>query len=173
VTNSTQVRFTFDKKKAQAYFQAKGHPDVSLPDKFDGASLVVSIPAAAVLEYGNPNQSTKNAVVIGEAGELTVDVQGNVSLQEMRDFLLGLPGMPADVVSQLKQVQDWNNTLPIPVPINQVSWRSTTIHGSQGLVLDDNSGVASAAIWHADGHLFGVAGSLKARDLTPIADSLR
>jgi hypothetical protein len=43
---------------------------------------------------------------------------------------------------------------------------------NQGLLLNDNSGVGSAAIWHESGHLYGVAGSLKATDLKRVADSL-
>ncbi|HEX8966405.1 MAG TPA: hypothetical protein VF937_00900 [Chloroflexota bacterium] len=182
----TQVRFTFDKNKARAYYQSIGHPEVSLPDRFDGASLAVTLPSAALLEYGcgaaeggGENAATDcggsrsaQALVVAEAGELVVDVQGNVSLTDMRDFLLGLPGLPPSVVSQLKQIQNWNNTLPVPVPVDQVHWQSTTIGGNQGLLLNDNSGVASAAVWHADGHLFGVAGSIKATDLKRVADSL-
>jgi hypothetical protein len=171
VVPGSQVRFTFDKNKARAYFQSSGHPEVSLPDKFDGATLVVSIPSAAVLEYGD--KASKNALIVGEAGELVVDVEGGkVSLPEMRDFLLGLPGLPPTVVSQLKQIQNWNETLPIPVPVDQVHWQSDTFNGNQGLLLKDNSGVASAALWHQSGHLYGVAGSLKSSDLKPIAESL-
>jgi hypothetical protein len=172
VMPASQVRFTFDKTRASAYFKSTGHPEVSLPDKFDGASLVVSIPSAAVLQYGN--SAAKDVLIIGEAGELVVDVEGgNVSLPEMRDFLLGLPGLPQSTVSQLKQIQSWNDTLPIPIPIDKVNWQSTTFKGNQGLLLNDNSGVGSAAIWHATGHLYGLAGSLKATDLKRIADSLR
>ena len=76
----------------------------------------------------------------------------------MRDFLLGLPGLPQSTVSQLKQIQNWNETLPIPIPVDKVNWQSTTFKGNQGLLLNDNSGVGSAAIWHANGHLYGVAG---------------
>ena len=171
VTAASQVRFTFDKSKARAYFQSTGHPEVSLPDRFDGATLVVSIPAAAVLEYGD--KGSKNALIVGEAGELVVDVEGGqVSLPEMRDFLLGLPGLPPSVVSQLKQIQDWNETLPIPIPVSQVHWQSATFNGNPGLLLNDNSGTLSAGLWHAGGHLYGVAGSLKASDLKRIADSL-
>ena len=94
VMPANQVRFTFDKTKASAYFKSTGHPEVSLPDKFDGATLVVSIPSAAVLQYGT--SSARDALIIGEAGELVVDVQGNVSLDELRDFLLGLPGLPGN-----------------------------------------------------------------------------
>jgi hypothetical protein len=172
VMPASQVRFTFDKTKASAYFKSTGHPEVSLPDKFDGAALVVSIPSAAVMQYGN--SGAKDALIIGEAGELVVDVEGGkVSLPEMRDFLLGLPGLPQSTVSQLKQIQNWNDTLPIPIPIDKVNWQSTTFKGNQGLLLNDNSGVGSAAIWHASGHLYGVAGSLKATDLKRIADGLR
>jgi hypothetical protein len=171
VTPGSQVRFTFDKKKAQAYFQSHGHPEVSLPDKFDGATLIVTIPSAAVLEYRG-TQASKDALVVGEAGQLVVDVQGNVSLPELRDFLLGLPGMPSSVVSQLKQIQNWNETLPIPVPVDQVQWQSATLAGTQGLLLNDNSGTGSAAVWQANGHLIGVVGSVKASDLLRVANSL-
>lgn len=171
VSQGSQVRFTFDKNKARAYYQSTGHPEVSLPDKFDGATLVVSIPPAAILEYAG-DESSRTAVVVVEAGELVVDVSGNASLPEMRDFLLGLPGLPRAVVSQLKQIQNWNNTLPIPVPVDQVNWQKAKINGADGLLLNDNSGVGSAAVWHANGHLYGVAGSVKANDLKQAADSL-
>ncbi|HEY0582538.1 MAG TPA: hypothetical protein VGE94_10160, partial [Chloroflexota bacterium] len=142
-----------------------------LPDKYDGATLVVSIPTAAILQYGNP--SSREALIVGQAGELVVDVEGGtVSLDEMHAFLLGLPGLPSGVVNQLKNMKSWNDTLPIPVPVDRVSWRPATLNKSQGLLLYDNSGVGSAAIWHANGHLYGLAGSLKATDLQRIADGL-
>jgi len=171
VMPGSQVRFTFDKARAQSYFQSTGHADVNVPDKYDGATLVVSIPTAAVLEYRNT--VSKDAVIVGQAGELVVDVEGGkVTLPEMRDFLLSLPGLPTGVVNQLKQIQNWNETLPIPVPVDQVHWQTTTIHGNEGLLLNDNSGAGSAAIWHAGGHLYGVAGSVKANDLKRVADGM-
>src|SRR5437899_649065 len=91
---------------------------------------------------------------------------------ELRDFLLGLPGLPPATVSQLKQIQNWNATLPIPIPVDKVNWQATTIKGNQGLLLNDNSGVGSATIWNAGGHLYVVAGSLRATDLKRVADSL-
>ncbi|TME31785.1 MAG: hypothetical protein E6I75_17830 [Chloroflexi bacterium] len=59
------------------------------------------------------------------------------------------------------------------MPVDQVHWQSTTINGNQGLLLNDNSNVGSAAIWHAGGHLYGLAGSLKASDLKRVAETLR
>jgi hypothetical protein len=169
VMPSSQIRFTFDKTKASNYLKATGH-EVTVPDKFDGATLVVSIPSAALLQYGNG--SSKEALIVGQAGELVVDVEGKVKLDEMRDFLLSLPGLPAPVTNQLRQIKSWNQTLPIPVPVDQMNWQSTNFNGNQGLLLNDNSGVGSAAIWYEGGHMYGVAGSLRADKLKAIAESL-
>jgi hypothetical protein len=170
VMPGSQVRFTVDQAKARNYFQSTDHPEVVVPDKFDGATLVVSIPSAVLLQYGNT--SSKEALIIGQAGELVVDVEGKVSLDEMRDFLLSLPGLPQPVVNQLRQIKSWNQTLPIPVPVDQINWKSTDFNGHQGLLLNDNSGVGSAAIWYENRHMYGVAGSLRADRLKAIAESL-
>ncbi len=53
-----------------------------------------------------------------------------------------------------------------------MNWQSTTFKGNQGLLLNDNSGIASAAIWHENGRLVGLASSLRASDLKKIAESL-
>lgn len=167
----TQVQFTFNKAKAAAYFKSTGHPEVSLPDKYDGATLTVTMPKAVLLEYGD--NKSRNGLFIAEAGEVTADVQGNASLPEMRDFILGLPGLPPTVVSQLKAINSWSDTLPIPVPLNMAQWKPFDAPGGgKGLMLYDNSGVGSAAIWHASGHLYGVGGSIKSDDLMNIVKKM-
>ncbi|MBI4494932.1 MAG: hypothetical protein HY690_19330 [Chloroflexi bacterium] len=171
VTPATEFRFTFDRDKARSYFQSIGHPEVSLPDRFHGASLVVSVPAAALLTYTGSDNSM--GLLIGETGELTVGVDGQVSLDELREFLLGLPGLPPETVRQLRAIQDWRTTVPIPIPVDQIRWQQTTIAGGQGLLLADNSGLGSAALWQRDGRVYGVAGPMKAAELQRVADSLR
>jgi hypothetical protein len=170
VIPANEIRFTFDKTKAAEYYRANGHPEVTLPDRFDGATLVISTPAAAVMQYGN--KDSRDALVIAQSGELVVNAEGNVSLDELRDFILGLPGLPKEVTDQFKQIKDWNQTLAIPIPTDKVNWKSERIKGADALLLNDNTGVGSAAIWHADNHLYGVAGTLKANDIKKIAESL-
>jgi hypothetical protein len=168
VVPAQTLRFRFDLAKAQAHFKAQGH-DVAIPAKFDGATLVVNMPAGVLLTYQSTDQASREALVVGEAGEVTVGTEGNASLEEMRDFLLGLPGLPTDTVNQLKAIQDWQHTLPIPIPTNQVRWQRATIQGNPGLLLNDNTGIGSAAIVQAGGHIYGWAGSLKATDLMNVA----
>jgi hypothetical protein len=171
VMPAQQIRFTFDKAKAAEYFlRTRRTPEVSLPDKFDGATLVVSIPNAVLLQYSGQNSS--QALVIGQSGELVVDVQGKVTLDELRDFLLSLPGLPKETTDQLRMIRNWNQTLPVPIPTDKMNWKSETFKGNQGLLLNDNTGVGSAAIYQSGGHMYGLAGSLKATDLKRIADSL-
>jgi hypothetical protein len=172
VSPASETRFTFDRTKAAAYFQSINRPDLSLPDKLHGVSLVMSVPAAVLLHYA-PAGDGGPGVLVGEAKELVVSVDGSATLDEVRDFLLGLPGVPPEVASQLRGIQDWRNTLPIPVPVDHVGWQQTTIAGGQGLMLTDNSGLGSGAIWQRDGLVYGVAGSLKAAELQRIANGLR
>ncbi len=178
VMPSHEARFTFDQDKARAYFQSINRPDVALPDRFHGASLVVAVPAAALLTYervDDPGLASKHGpgLLIGQARELTVRVEGNVTLDELRTFLLGLPGLPPELKRQVEAIQDWRNTLPIPVPADQVNWREVTIAGGQGLILAENTGLGSAAIWQRDGRVAGIAGSLKVDELQRVADGLR
>ncbi|HEY7066994.1 MAG TPA: hypothetical protein VII06_36350 [Chloroflexota bacterium] len=167
---ATEYRFTFDRRKAQAYFRASGHPEVDLPERFDGASLVVAVPAAAFLEYTAPGNT--QMLVLGQAHELEVGVEGDVTLDELREFLLSLPDLPPDTVRQLRAIEDWRTTLPIPVPVDQVAWQHVTIAGGPGLLLADNAGVGSGALWQRDDRVYGVAGTAQAAEIQRVADSL-
>jgi hypothetical protein len=170
VVPASEFRFTFDKAKASGYLQSNGHSRVTMPDRFDGATLVVSTPAAALLQYSA--RDSHQALIIGQSGLLVVSVDGKVSLDEMRDFLLGLPGLPKETTDQLRVIRNWNETLPIPIPTDKINWKHESFNGSQGLLLNDNTGIGSAAIWQSGGHLYGVAGSLKANDLKRVVESL-
>jgi len=172
-----ELRFTFDEAKARAYFAEIGRSNVVVPPKFNGASLVVSVPAAAVLQYGSPNGQSDprsvKALLIGQSGEITAGTEGNVTLDEMRDFLLGLPGLPPDVVRQLRDVRDWRTTLPLPIPADQVSSQQTTVAGGPGLLLVERHGLGNALVWQGGGRVNGVAGTFDAGQLQRVADSLR
>ena len=168
----TQTRFTFDRDKAAAYFQNLGRADLRLPEKLHGTSLVISTPPWTMLQYAAPDG--KPSVMVAQTSDVQVAVDGAATLDEIRDYLLSVPGMPPEVARQLRAIQNWENTLPIPVPVDKVAWRETTINGGQGLVLTDNTGLGSAALWRqGDGRIYGVAGPLKGDELQRVVDSIR
>jgi hypothetical protein len=171
VSQAHQLRFTFQKGKAQEYLRRVGQPNHPIPDKLDGATLVVNVPAGALMRYRGASQD--EGVVVGQAGEVTAGVEGNATLEELRDYLLGLPGLPPEAVRQLRAIQDWRTTLPIPVPAANVSWQDTTVAGAPALMLADPTGLGSGVIWQRDGRIHGVAGNFRGPEILRVANGLR
>src|SRR3569833_955562 len=121
------------------------------------------MPTMVALEYegtaSTATPSTKEGgatsapgLIVGESGELVVSEQGgdNVSLDDLRQFLVNLPDFPPALKAQLNSIQDWQNTLPLPIPVDRVQSTKVNVSGAtggDGLLLTDNSGLASAIIW--------------------------
>jgi hypothetical protein len=170
VTPARQLRFTLDAAKVRRYLQAHGRAGAGLPPRLDGATLVANLPAAVLLQYAGADGIPR--LVLGQSRELTASVEGGATLEQLRGFLLGLPGLPPQAVRQLKAIGDWRDTLPLPVPADRIDWREATIDGAQGLLLGERSGLGSAAIWQRDGRIYGVAGELRQAQVLRVAESL-
>lgn len=168
---ASETRLTFDAKKVREYFDSIDRKDAVFPAKLDGVTLVVSLPPVVMLEY--PSSDNKPGLMVGQAREIQVGVEGNATLEDVRGFLLTLPNLPDDLARQLRSIQDWRSTLPIPVPVDKMSWQDTTVAGASGYLLNDNTGLGSAVIWQKDGRILGVAGPMKATDLRRLAESLK
>ncbi|HZR01294.1 MAG TPA: hypothetical protein VFC93_21010 [Chloroflexota bacterium] len=179
VVAAHDLRFTFDEAKTRQYLRQLGRDNVTLPARFNGATLVVSFPAAVALQYGGPEDAKESRgqigpmLIVGQSKEITAGVEGGASFDELRDFLLGLPGLPPETVRQLRAIQDWRNTLPLPVPVDRMNWEQTTIAGGPGLILTERTTNATAAIWQRNGQVFGVGGTVPRADLQRVADSIR
>jgi hypothetical protein len=170
VSRAREVRITFDRDRALAYLRAHGRPDARLPERYDGTRLVVHVPAAVVQQFAGRDGGP--ALLVGKAGMLALDAEGGASLAELRQVVLGLPGLPAGVASQLRDIGDWRSTLPLPVPTDQVHARPVTVAGTEGLAFADQGGRLHAVVWQRDGYLWGVAGILRADQARHVADSL-
>jgi hypothetical protein len=169
VTKATTVRFTLDRERALTWLAKKGST-IEVPERLDGASIVVALPAAVLQHYPAPDGAP--GLVIGQARQLQASAEGGATLAELRSFLLSLPGLSESTRRQLQTLGDWRTTLPLPIPADQVHWEETTIAGAQGLLLGDNTGLGSAAIWHRDGFIHGVVLRGKADQVRDVAASL-
>ena len=164
------VRITFDRTKALAYFRRNGQPQVSIPERFDGAQLIVKVPAIVVQEYAGRDGAPR--LLVGKAGTIGLDAHGGASLAELRDLVLRLPGLPRETVAQLRAISDWRTTLPLPVPTDQVRWRRTTVGGAEALSFADQTGKLRALLWQRGGQIWGVAGAISSREALDVAGSL-
>jgi hypothetical protein len=170
---ASEVVITFDKAKADAYFKSIGKGN-TLPSNFDKAQLIIDFPAVSLLEYNGSAH-----LFVGQAGQLVVNVAGgsNLTVDEVRNYLLTLPTLSPDTANVLKGISNWQNTIPLGIPTDKARWSNTSVGGSlsgSGVLLNDNSGIGSAVVWqHAQTQSLGVAGyGLTANQVQSVANSL-
>lgn len=138
-----------------------------LPRELAGAQVVVSLPGMVAMTY----ESDDGMLVVGEAGQLAVDARG-ADLADIRTYLLGRPEIPPDVAEQLRAIDDWTTTIPLPVPVDDLAWQETTVGDAAGLALSDPLG--AGLLWQDDGRIHAVGGEGFDIDaLRDIADGIR
>jgi len=170
VSPAREVRFTFDRDRALDYLRRHGRPDAQLPERYDGTRLVVAVPAVVVQEFAGRDGGP--ALLVGKAGTLGLATEGGASLEELREVVLGLPGLPADLVAQLRDIGDWRTTLPLPIPAGQVRSRPTTVDGAEALAMADTTDRLHALVWQREGHIWGVAGVVGSDEVRDVANRL-
>lgn len=132
------------------------------------AVLVLEVPGAVLQAVGGVDGLP--AVARGEAGTLEATVEGGPSLAEVRDALLALPGLPPETVAALRAIEDWETTLPLPVPVGQVAWQETSVNGRPGLAFGDETGLGSALLWREGDRFVGVGGMLPLSEVRLLAE---
>ena len=170
VSAAQTVRIGFDRDRALAYFRRNGQPNVKIPERFDGAQLIVQVPAIVVQEYAGGDGAPR--LLVGKAGTIGLDADGGASLEDLRELALRLPGLPEQTVAELRDISDWRTTLPLPVPTNQARWRPATVDGAKALSFADPTGKLHALLWQRGGHIWGVAGVISSGEALDVADSL-
>jgi hypothetical protein len=180
VIEPASMSFTFDVERAREHLAAAGQASFRIPDEFDGAVLTASIPAVVVAQYGGrpgrfapgPEMFNPDSLVLIEGRSPTARVSGRVSLTDMRQLLLSMPGLPPETVAQLQAIDDWTTTLPIPVPRNIGVAHDVQVNGRPGLAIADNTGAGGVILWTQGGIVYAVGGGKTADELLAIASTL-
>ena len=119
---------------------------------FDPASR--QLPDIAVVEMKSPKVSSSQA-----------------SIQEIENYLISLPGFPADLAAQIRAIGDPTTTLPVPIPTGQQS-HPVDVQGVRGLFVGDSTGLGSGMVWTKGGLLYATVGTMTEGELTSVARSL-
>jgi len=189
---SDEGRFTYtiDGGKLQAYLQSIGAGDIQLGADVGGSVISGHVPPMVIAIYSaqpsrdvvaepEPGSSAAStaptakpsgptvAVIQGQSP--TFDVPDN--LTALRDELLKSPALPEGLAQQLAAIQNWQSTVPVPVP-SRADSHSVTVHGQPGgLVVSE--GNATVVMWQENGIVYAVAGDVSEAELMKVAESLR
>jgi hypothetical protein len=166
-----EATFTVDRQKAEAYLRSVGAANPNVPAELDGAQLTIRVPNTVMLAYGD--SASQPQFLVAELQMPTAIVEGNTDLAGLRDFLLTVPDLPADTVAQLRSIDDWTTTVPIPIIKDRMNSRQIDVAGSQALAVSDPQSGLEGMIWQRDGVVYGLAGLVSQQELIAAAQSLR
>lgn len=171
VSDAGTASYTLNVGEADALVKRLGLPIYSLPDAttYPTLTFTAEIPKAAVLDYQNADGKH---LVVGQMESPTLDIPEGIDMNALREDILQLPGLPTDLVAQLRQIKDWQHTLIIPVPSGATS-QDVTMNGQPALLIEGNNGEGSAVLWQKDGFLYIVAGQMDSGAVMDTADSMQ
>jgi len=121
--------------------------------------------------------------VVVELPSPVLQATGSATLQQLRDFVLSLPGLPSQLVAQLKQIDLNSGTVPFLVP-SGIDSQSVTVHGTSGLLLTNSKTTSvenikqfpagSMVVWQRGGVIYALGGvSVDKNQLLTAADSIK
>lgn len=123
----------------------------TFPSSADNVPIVLTLPSQ-VTEYSSigSNNQYENLMMLRIP---SVQVPGDVDLNQVRQAMVSLPFMPSDIVSALN-AQDWNSTLYVPQTGNG---HMATVNGQNVIV--SSSGNQTSAMWITNGYFYDLSGS--------------
>jgi hypothetical protein len=161
--------FTFSADKAAQAAAAEGEVLPPPPPGLDGSQLRIQAGPGAAAVWSQPTGVP--TLVVARVVAPTVESSG-VPFETVRDYLLDMPGLPAGLADQLRDLSGDGRTLPLPVPAELVTSSTADVDGTEATVLTSRDGVFAAVVWVEDGVVTGVAGSLSADELLSVARDL-
>lgn len=137
------------------------------PSEADTVTITLDVPASGMVGW----RSGFDTLMVGQIGTPDLDVPEGVDLDLLGDAIVDDPRIPAELADQLRAIDDWDQTLPVPVPDN-AEYQDIMIgdHHGFALTMHDEGGVV---VWETGGTMHVVAGSLDIDELIDLAESMQ
>jgi anti-sigma factor RsiW len=165
---------------AKQYLMLANSPELNSlpwPTGVDTLTFGLDTPAAVATYYGDGQKSGFGIVQManlpnaGPGAGPALKLPDELDVNAFRTAVLALPGLPQDTVAQLKNVQDWDRTLIIPVP-EDATTKNVSIKGNAGMLILDGQGRGSLLLWQDDGIMYAVGGTISEADVLLVANNL-
>lgn len=171
VVRELSANFTFSADRAARAAATEGAALPPPPPGLDGSQLrMVAGPGVAQI-WSQPDGIPE--LVVGRAVAPTAFSSSDIPFRAVRDYLLSLPGLPADVASSLRSFNADRSTLPLPVPADRVTTSPVHVKGVSGTMLTTRDHTLAAVLWVDDGVVTVVAGPLDGDELLSVARGLQ
>ena len=162
--------FTFSAELAAQAAAEAGEDLPSVPPGLDGAQVRLTAgPALAAVWAGD---SGVPALVVARAVAPAAFASGT-DFEELRAYLLSLPGLPEEIATQLRSFSPDASTLPLPVPADYATSSPAEVNGDEATLILSRDGFLAGVVWVEDGVVTAVAGSLTGSEVLSIASGLR
>lgn len=161
--------FTFSAERAAGAATEAGEELPPVPPGLDASS--VRLDAGPGVAQVWTSSAGAPALLVGRAVAPTAFSSG-VPFETVRDYVLSLPGLPAEVAAQLRMFAADGSTLPLPVPADQVITTTALVNGAPATVLSTPDRTLSAVVWVDDAMMTVVAGSLDSDEVLAVAREL-
>jgi hypothetical protein len=168
---ASSASYVLDLPKMQRLLATNGLPDLQLPTSMHGAKVSLDVPATLSLRWG----TGRDALILTQMRQPKVTVPAEVELASVRELLLNHPrvnNMNPDVVAQLREIEPWQTTVPLPIPTGATG-QSVRVDGADGLLVTHGEHGPAAVVWQRNGVVFSLLGHLETQELLAVADSLR
>jgi hypothetical protein len=169
VGSQVSATFTFSAERAAQAATEAGEPLPPVPAGLDGAQVRL-VAGPGVAQVWNEARGVP-ALVVARAVAPTAYSSG-VPFETVRDYLLSLPGLPAQLAEQLRSFTGDGATLPLPVPAEYVTSSSAEVQGLPATVLTSRDGLVAGVVWVDEGVVTAVAGTLSTDEVLDIANGL-
>ena len=180
---SQTITYTPDLKKVRDYLASIGASDIKLPDNLDGAPISLQLPTRVnllYLERGGSSRSEEGApapepgqkfLYVGATQSPTMTVPDGLDVEALRAEMLKFPNLPPELVNQLESINDWRNTMVVPVAKGTSS--EVIVQGEKGLAVTEPDRVWSSVMWVKGDVIYGLSGSYSTDELLKVANSMK
>ena len=170
ITDETEASFSIDLAVARNYIWALGGDGAILPDELEGAIFRITVPQVAMLFYAtqdNPDQGVR----LLQTTSPTLATPSEIDMDAIRTELLKLSILPPELAEQLRAVEDWEQTLLLPLVegmSEEVSVGSATAVRFFGMDDEDRM-----LVWVVQDRIHVLSTNVPDLDLTALAEKVR
>lgn len=133
--------------------------DLTVPDGLDGETVDFRMSPVVRSSYGAEGSEPARQTVLLQAPSPEVTFPAGVDLPALAEIALRVLGLDREEAYRLAWTVDWRSTLLVPIPAVEASFRDVDIAGSDGLLVEAQSG-DRIVLWARSGRVFALHGRL-------------